>query len=58
MIFEQEVHNTKMNKLGNFNPNPMYGFHENDHNHLEPICIFLKIRDVGISDFWCVGALD
>ena len=58
MIFGQEVHNTKMNKIENFNPNPMYIFWENDNNHLQPICIFLEIRDVGFSNFWCVGALD
>ena len=58
MVFGQEVHNTKMNRPDNFNPNPMYSFLENGHNHLQPICIFLKIRDVGFFDFWCVGALD
>ena len=58
MMFGQEVHNTKMNKPSNFHPNPMYSFRENDHYHLQPIYIFLKIRYVDISDFWYVGALD
>ena len=26
MIFGEELYNTKMNNLGNFHPNPMYGF--------------------------------
>ena len=58
MIFGQEVNNTKMNNIVNFHPNPMYVFLENGHNHLQPICIFIKIRDVGMSNFWCEGALD
>ena len=51
MIFGQEVYNNNMNNLGNFYPNPMYGFLENGHNHIQPICIFLEIRDVGLSNF-------
>ena len=53
-----KVHHTKINNLGKFDPNPMYNFQENGHNHLQLICIFLKIHYVGIFDFWCVGALD
>ena len=58
MMFGQEVYNTKMNKPSKFYPNQMYSFRENGHNHLQSICIFLEICDVGISDFWCGDALD
>ena len=57
MMFGQEVYNTKMNNIEKFHPNPMYGSLENGHNHLQPICIFLEIRDVGLSNFWCGDAL-
>ena len=36
----------------------MYGFLENGYNYLQPICIFLEIRDVGLSNFWCEDALE
>ena len=52
MIFGQEVYNTKMNKLDNFHHNTIYNFWENGHNHLQPICIFLEIRDVALYNFW------
>ena len=58
MIFGQEVHTTKMNKCGKFQLNPVHGFWENGHNHLQPICIFLEIRDVGLSNFWREDALE
>ena len=57
MIFGKEVHNTKMKNIGKFHPNPMYGFQENGHNNLYLICIFLEIRDVGFSNFWCGDTL-
>jgi hypothetical protein len=58
VIFGQKVHNIMMNKPSKFHPNPMHGFRENGHHHLQPICLFLKICDVGISDFWCGEALE
>ena len=58
MIFGQKVHNTKLNKPGKFYPNTMYNLQENGHNHLQPICIFLEIRDVGLSNVWCGDALE
>ena len=47
-----------MNKRGKFQLNPVHGFQENDHHHLQPICIFLEIRDVGFSNFWCGDELE
>ena len=45
-------------KYGKFQLNPVHGFRENDHHHLQPICIFLEIRDVDFSEFWCGDALE
>ena len=50
-------HHGKNKKCGKFHLNPMHGFQENDHHHLQPICIFLEIHDVGLSNFWCEDAL-
>ena len=58
MIFGQEVNNTKMNKRGKFQLNLVHVFRENGHNHLHPICIFLEIRDMGLSNFWRGDALE
>ena len=46
------------NNRGKFQLNPVHGFRENGHNHLYPIRICLKIRDVGLSKFWCGDALE
>ena len=51
--FGQEMHNIMNNNLGKFQLNPVHGFQENDHHHLPPIRIFLEIRDVSLSNFWC-----
>ena len=58
MKFGQGMHNIVNNKRGKFQLNPMHGVRENDHHHLSPICIFLKIRDVGVSEFWCGDELE
>jgi len=47
-----------MNKPNKFHPNPIHGFQENDHHHLQPICLFIEIHDVGIFDFWCGEVLE
>ena len=47
-----------MNKRGKFQLNPVHSFLEIGHNHLQPIFIFLKIRDVGFSNFWCGDELE
>ena len=52
MKFGKRMKNIMKNNHGNFQLNPVYGFRENDHNHLQPIRIFLEIRDVGLSNFW------
>ena len=52
MKFRQGMHNIMKNNHGNFQLNPVHGFWENEHNHLQPIRIFLEIRDVGLSNFW------
>ena len=57
MKFGQRMHNIMKNKRGKFQLNLVHGFEENDHHHLQPIRIFLKIRDVGLSNFWCGDAL-
>ena len=36
----------------------MHIFLENGHHHIQPFLLFLKIRDVGISDFWYGEALE
>ena len=46
-------HHGKINKRGKFQLNLVHGFLENNHHHLQPIYIFLEIRDVGFSDVWC-----
>ena len=58
MKFVQGMNNIMNNKLGNFYLNIVHGFRENDHHHLQPICIVLKIRDVGFSNFWCGDELE
>lgn len=35
----------------------MHGFGEKGDHHLQPICHFREICDVGISDFWVVDEL-
>ena len=56
--FGEKNHYGKRNILTNFQKNILHGFWENSLHHLQPICIFIEIRDVGISDFWCGYALD
>ena len=51
------MHNIMKNNRGKFKINTVHGFRENGHNHLQPICIFLEIRDVDLSDFWRGDAL-
>ena len=46
------MYNIMNNNRGKFQLNQVYGFRENDYHHLQPIRIFLKIRDVGSSNFW------
>ena len=58
MKFGGKKHHGKKNKLGKFQLNPVHSFRENDHHHLHPICIFLKIHDVGFYNFWCGDALE
>ena len=58
MKFGQGMNNIIKKKHGQFQLNPVHGFWENDHNHIEPICIFLEIRDVGLSKFWHGDALE
>ena len=52
MKFGKGMHNNVMNSRGKFQLKQVHGFRENDHHHLQPIIIFLKIRDVGSSNFW------
>ena len=58
MKFWRKKHYTKKNNSGKFHPNPMHGFQETSHHHLQPICIFLEIHDVGFSNFWCGDELE
>ena len=51
MKFRQGMHNIIKNNHGNVQLNLVHGFWENDYHHLQPIRIFLKIRDVGSSKF-------
>ena len=57
MKFGQGMYDSMMNNHGKFQPNPVHIFQENEHHHLQPIRIFLKIRDVGLSNFWWGNAL-
>ena len=57
MKFVHGIHNSMMNNYGKFQLNPVHGFQENDHHHLQPIHIFIKIRDVGLSNFLCGDTL-
>ena len=50
--------NIRMNKRGKFQLNLGHGFWENDHHHLQPIHIFLEIRDVGLSNVLRGDALE
>ena len=52
MKFGQGMHNIMKNNRGTFQLNSVHGFRENDHHHLQPIHIFLEIRDVGLSKFF------
>lgn len=47
-----------MSKPSKFQLKQMHGFREKEDHHLQTICHFRKIHDVGISDFWFVDALD
>ena len=47
-----------MNKPNKFQLKQMHTFQEKGDHHLQPICHFREIRDVGISNFWFVDALD
>ena len=58
MKFLGKKNHGKKNKHGKFQLNPVHGFRENDHHHLQPIHIFLKICDVGLSNFWCGDELE
>ena len=58
MKFGGKKHHGKKNNLGKFQPNPMHGFQETSRHHLHPINIFLEIRDVGFSNFWCGDELE
>ena len=58
MKFTQGMHNIMKNNRGKFQLNPVHGFRENDHHHLQPIRIFLEICDMGLSNFWCGDALE
>ena len=58
LIFGEKKHCAMGNILTNLQEKMLNGFLKNDLNHLQPICIFLKICDVGISDFGCGYALD
>ena len=57
LSFGEQKNYGKRNRLTNFQENILHGFRENGRNHLQPICIFLKICDVGFSNFWCGDAL-
>ena len=57
MKFVQEMHSNMLNNRGKFQLNQVYGFRENDYHHLQPIRIFLEIRDVGSYNFWWGDAL-
>ena len=52
------MNNIRMNKHGKFQLNQVHGFQENDHHHLQPIHIFIEIRYVGLSNFWCGDELE
>ena len=56
--FREQKHHGKRNILTNIQEKFLRGFRENGHNHLQPICIFLKIRNVGFSNFWCEYVLE
>ena len=43
MKFGNRMHNIMKNNRGKFQLNPVHGFQENDHHHLQPMRIFLKI---------------
>ena len=58
MKFVQEMHSNMLNNRGKFQLNQVYVFQENDYHHLQPIRIFLEIRDVGLSNFWHGDALE
>ena len=58
MKFWEKKHHGRKNKHGKFQLNLVHGFQENDHHHLQPIYIFLEIRDVGFSKFCCGDALE
>ena len=58
MKFGKGMHKIMKNNHGNFYLNPVHGLRENGLNNLYPICIFIEIHDVGLSNFWRGDALE
>ena len=58
MKFLHEMNNIMKNNHAKFQLIPVHNCRENDLHHLQPIHIFLKIRDVGLSNVWHGDALE